>query len=252
MPAAQERLTWVGHATVLLELGGRRLLTDPVLTSRLAHLRRHAARPAPGVAADLDVVLLSHLHLDHLHGRSMRRLDRATPVLGPRDSAPSLRRLGFRDVRELEAGDEVDVGGVGVRAVQAVHDGRRHPLAREAGAIGFVVTGGRRVYFAGDTDIFPAMDGLAARLDVALLPVWGWGPTIGPGHLDPRGAARAAALLRPQLAIPIHWGTLFPAGLARVRGRALTEPGRAFARQAAELAPGVEVRLLAPGATLAL
>ena len=68
---------------------------------------------------------------------------------------------------------------------------------------------GRRVYFAGDTDIFDGMADLAP-VDVALLPIWGWGPTMGPGHMDPARAAQAAALLQARLAIPIHWGTYYP------------------------------------------
>jgi L-ascorbate metabolism protein UlaG (beta-lactamase superfamily) len=93
------------------------------------------------------------------------------------------------------------------------------------------------------------MDGLVSDLDLALLPIWGWGPTIGPGHLDPRGAAEALALLRPRLAVPIHWGTLRP--FYRT-GRAgfLREPADAFVTAARELALDVTVRVLAPGESL--
>ena len=71
---------------------------------------------------------------------------------------------------------------------------------------------GRSVYFAGDTDVFAGMAELAP-VDVALLPIWGWGPTMGPGHMDPDRAAEAAALLEARLAIPIHWGTYYPVHL---------------------------------------
>ncbi|HEY3190422.1 MAG TPA: MBL fold metallo-hydrolase [Solirubrobacteraceae bacterium] len=252
MAAGGERLTWVGHATVVVELGGARAITDPVLRRRVAHLVRHGSAPAPGVASGLDGVLLSHLHLDHADARSLRRIDRDVTVLAPSGAGGILQRLGFRHIREVAPGARVELGGMSVTAVPATHDGRRHPLADAAGAIGFVAAGARRVYFAGDTDLFAGMEDLADDLDVALLPVWGWGPTLGPGHMDPRTAAEAAALLRPRMAVPVHWGTLYPAGLARWRSAALTEPGRAFARHAAELAPGVEVRVLTPGETLEL
>jgi L-ascorbate metabolism protein UlaG (beta-lactamase superfamily) len=247
-----ERLTWVGHATVLLELGGARLLTDPVLRGRLGHLVRHGAPPAPGVTERLDAVLISHLHLDHLDAPSLRMLEPDVRVLAPRGAAPVLRKLGFAKAQELIVGDRVTVGGAEVVAVPAEHDGRRIPLGPEADTLGFVVSGERTVYFAGDTDLFDGMREMAGRLDVALLPIWGWGPSLGPGHLDPLGAAQAAALLRPRLAVPIHWGTLFPTGLARWRGEALVDPPRVFAREAATLAPDVEVRVLAPGEALAL
>ena len=252
--AAEERLTWIGHATVALEIGGARLLTDPLLRDRVAHLTRHGPTPDPAVTADLDAVLISHLHRDHLDLPSLRGLGRAMALYVPRGAAAYLARLGFTRVHELAVGEEVAIGGARVRAVAATHDGRRHPGRRGpvAEAIGFEVRGTASVYFAGDTDVFAEMAALAGRIDVALLPVWGWGPTLGPGHMDPEAAARAAALVRPRAAVPIHWGTLFPRGLARVRPAALVEPPRAFARLVAEHAPGVTVRVLSPGDALAL
>jgi L-ascorbate metabolism protein UlaG (beta-lactamase superfamily) len=250
--ALRERITWLGHATVLLEAGGARLLTDPLLRGRVAHLRRHAPAPAPELIEGIDAVLISHLHLDHLDVASLRRLDRGVRIVVPAGGGSVLRRLGFANATELRVGEEARIAGADVRAVPAVHDGRRHPLGPIAEAIGFVVAGARRVYFAGDTDVFDGMAQATGPLDAALLPVWGWGPSLGPGHMDPRAAARAAALLRPRIAVPIHWGTFFPIGLRRRRGHLLVEPPRAFVRHAAELAPEVEVRVLAPGETLAL
>jgi L-ascorbate metabolism protein UlaG (beta-lactamase superfamily) len=251
--APAERLTWIGHATVLLEVGGARLLTDPLLRDRVGHLRRQAATPAPGATEGIDAVLVSHLHLDHLDVASLRRLRRDVAVLAPAGAGALLRRLGFARTTELRAGERAAVAGAAVEAVPAIHDGRRHPLARRtADAIGFVVTGDHSVYFAGDTDLYDGMTELAGTLDAALLPVWGWGPSLGPGHMDPLAAARAVALLRPRIAVPIHWGTFFPAGLARLRGSALVTPPREFACRARALAPGVEVRVLEPGQALAL
>jgi len=103
------------------------------------------------------------------------------------------------------------------------------------------------VYFAGDTDLFDGMAELGP-IDVALLPVSGWGPRLPAGHLDPRGAAEALRLLRPRIAVPIHWGTFRAPFGARPDDR----PAREFAQAAAELAPEVEVRVLAIGETLAL
>jgi L-ascorbate metabolism protein UlaG (beta-lactamase superfamily) len=250
--APAERLTWIGHATVLLEIGGARLLTDPLLRDRVGHLRRQSAAPPADATRDIEAVLVSHLHLDHLDAASLRRLPRDVAVLAPAGAGTLLRRLGFGHTTEVQVGERVEVGDAAVVAVPAVHDGRRHPLAPMADALGFVVTGEHSVYFAGDTDIHDGMGDLAGTLDAALLPVWGWGPSLGSGHMDPLGAARALALLRPRVAVPIHWGTFFPAGLRRLRGSALVEPPREFARRAEALAPEVDVRVLAPGEALAL
>ncbi len=249
--AAADRITYVGHATVLIELDGARLLTDPVLRSRVAHLRRHGAPPVPGVADDLDAVLLSHLHMDHLDLPSLRRIDSGVPVLAPAGSARRLRRAGRRAVTELAVGETAAVGALRVTATPADHDGRRLPIGAPAPAIGFDVRGTRRVYFAGDTDLFDTMADLADGLDVALLPVAGWGRKLGPGHLDPGRAARAAALLAPRVAIPIHWGTLAVAGRG-VAPAQRGDPARAFAAQVAATAPSVSVVVLEPGSSLEL
>ena len=243
-----ESVTYLGHATVRLDLAGARLLTDPLLRDRLAHLRRRSPSLAPEDYEPLDGVLLSHLHLDHLDMPSMRRLERTVPVVVPRGGGAILRRIGFTDVREVVAGESVRIAGVEVLAVPAAHDPRRRPGGAEADPLGYVAGGAARVYFAGDTDVFDGMGELGA-LDLALLPVWGWGPTLGTGHMDPEAAARALVMLRPRVAVPIHWGTLFPVGLS---GDRLTEPPREFARHAARLAPEVEVRILEPGATMDL
>jgi L-ascorbate metabolism protein UlaG (beta-lactamase superfamily) len=232
---------------VLLELGGVRLLTDPVLSSRLLHLRRQG--PAPEVPRELDAVLISHMHLDHLHLPSLRSIGRGSPLVVARGAGRFLTRAGFSDVTEIGVGESRAVGEALVSATEALHNGRRRPFGGPAAKpVGFLIeAGGKRVYFAGDTDLFAGMSDLAADLDVALLPVWGWGPSLGPGHLDPASAARAVALLHPRLAVPIHWGTFFPLGQARRRPELLRDPPHDFAARARELAPDVEVRVLEPG-----
>lgn len=232
---------------MLLDLDGTRLLTDPVLRPRIGPLVRHGPLPPPHVTAGIDAVLISHLHHDHADLASLRRLGREVPLLIPPGSRGFFARKGFRGVTELSPGDSSRVGNLTVRAVEADHDGGRRRGAGDVQPVGFLIEGSRTVYFAGDTDLFDGMEGLAPNLDLALLPVWGWGPTLGPGHLDPEGAARAAALLSPRLAIPIHWGTLYPFGLARLRPGRLTQPAEEFAAQARRLAPQVATRVLSPG-----
>jgi L-ascorbate metabolism protein UlaG (beta-lactamase superfamily) len=245
-------VTYVGHATVLIELDGIRLLTDPVLRDRVAHLRRHGPAPAPEVRAGIDAVLISHLHHDHADLPSLRLLDRQTQLLAPPGAGEFLGRSGFVNVSELAPGQRATVEGVRITAVPAVHRGRRPPFGPQAETVGFEIAGEQRLYFAGDTDLFDGMEELAGGLDLALLPVWGWGPNLGAGHLDPERGARAAALLAPRIAIPIHWGTFFPFGLARLWSGSLSAPPREFARRAAELAPQVEARVLSPGESTSL
>jgi L-ascorbate metabolism protein UlaG (beta-lactamase superfamily) len=245
----RDRITYVGHATVLVEVGGVRVLTDPILRDRVFHLRRTAPSPPLDVVRGLDAVVVSHAHWDHLDLPSLRRVDRRVRLVVPRGAGGLLRRRGFVEVVEVEPGEGVSVGAVEVKATYADHDGRRGPFGVRGPALGFVFSGPQRVYFAGDTDLFDGMRELAAGLDVALIPVWGWGPTLPAGHLDPARAAEALSLLRPRLAIPIHWGT-FRAAFQRVDSR--RRPAEEFRELAARLAPETEVRVLQPGETLEL
>lgn len=244
--------TYVGHATVLIELDGVRLLTDPVLRRRVGPLVRHGAAPPTATTDALDAVLISHLHRDHADLGSLRRLGREVPLLVPPGSREFFERRGFLSVTELVPGESSRIGQLTVTAVEAHHDAGRRRFAREAQAIGFLVRGHRSVYFAGDTDLFDGMRSLAPDLDLALLPIWGWGPTLGAGHLDPRRAAEATAMLSPRLAVPIHWGTLYPLGFARFHPGRLRLPGDEFATHMRELAPQVETRVLSPGESTSL
>ena len=135
-----------------------------------------------------------------------------------------------------------------MHATEASHDTGRLPFGVRAEPLGYVLEGdGRRVYFAGDTDIFDGMQNLAP-VDVALLPIWGWGPTMGPGHMDPARAAQAAALVQARLAIPIHWGTYYPIHLGLQGPPAfLTTPPALFEQAVAEASSGTAVRVLQPG-----
>lgn len=248
-------LHYVGHGTVLVAMDGVRLLTDPLLRKRVAHLRR-AVPLDPIALQEIDAVLISHAHYDHLDVGSLRRLRKTPLAVIPKGLELVLRTsgVGFGRVVGIVEGNELDIGGVRVVATHADHDGGR-PFPRVvATAVGYAILGSKRIYFAGDTDLFPEMDGLVPDLDLALVPIWGWGPTLGRGkHMDPERAAEAVALLRPRMAVPIHWGAYHPIHIGLRRPPAyLREPPQAFAEAARERAPDVEVRILQPGEHLTL
>jgi L-ascorbate metabolism protein UlaG (beta-lactamase superfamily) len=238
-------LTYVGHATVLIQLAGRRLLTDPLLGAGILHVRRQVPVPELDELRSLDAILISHAHRDHLDHRSLRRLAAECPVIVPRGCASAVRRGGAFEVTELDERDRVAVGGTVVEGVHASHDGRRHPLAPRVISLGYLIEGPPNIYFAGDTDLFSGMSALAGRVDVALVPIWGWGPSVPAGHLDPARAAEAVARIGPRIAVPIHWGTLRAWGAQR--GLDPLIPARAFADAVGRGAPGTEVRILLPG-----
>ncbi|ANP50601.1 MBL fold metallo-hydrolase [Streptomyces griseochromogenes] len=249
-------ITWWGHATCTLEDSNVRVLTDPLFARRLAHLRRRRGAVPPAEAHRADLALVSHLHADHLHLPSLAALTAGTRLLVPRDApraVPGLRRLRHLRLTEVAPGDRVRVGELLVRAVPARHDGRRLPVGpHRSPALGYVVEGEARTYFAGDTGLFDAMVEWVGPVDVALLPVGGWGPYLGEGHLDPGRAAQALARLRPRVAVPVHYGTYWPIGMDAVRPHEFHAPGDEFVRLAAEAAPQVAVHKLGHGESVRL
>ncbi len=213
-------------------------------------MRRREAPIDPALYRSIDAVLISHAHADHLDPRSLALLAESTPIIAPRGAGTMLRKRGLQRIEEVTVGDDVQVGPISIRATYADHSGLRFPFGPGAESLGFLIAGRRRVYFAGDTDIFPGMGSLEQDLDAALLPVWGWGPTLRGRHLSPRRAAEALTLLRPRLAIPIHWGTYLPIGMGWMKPRFFTDPPRRFSRYAQSFAPSVRVRVLPPGGRL--
>ena len=249
----EARITYIGHATVLIEMDGMRILTDPILRNRVTFLRRRkCGKLDPELYQDIDAVLLSHLHHDHLDPPSLKRVGADVLLFAPHGSGDFLRGKGMTNVREMRVGDAAQLGPLALRATYADHSPQRHPFGAKADCLGFVIKGEYSVYFPGDTDLFPEMDNLAADLDVALMPVWGWGPTLGAGHLDPKRAAEALCMLRPRLAIPIHWGALYPTGLGLLKSDYLTLPPQRFAEHAVDMAPDVIVQIIEPGKSVSV
>jgi len=251
-------VTWWGHASATVELAGLRVATDPLHVDRLYHLRRHGPPPS-SPAYDADLVLVSHLHHDHLHVPSLRRMTPGVPVLVPR-GGESLVPAEY-DVRPVEPGDELEVAGATVRVLAAHHDGRRFPGSRLRGpAIGFrVERAGVSCWYPGDTGWRDDFDRVGA-VDLALTPIGGWGPSLGDEHMDPDQAASAVARIGARWAVPVHWGTFWPIGLARLdrrtHHRLFVTPGERFADALREHAQGggdaARAVVVAPGARVEL
>ncbi|MBE9926563.1 MBL fold metallo-hydrolase [Cellulosimicrobium cellulans] len=253
-------VTWLGHSSAVLDLaatpGGptARLVTDPLLHRHAGMLRRRGEQPAT-VWRGGDAVLLSHLHHDHAELRSLRLLG-DVPVLTAPANARWLRGKGLRGVGLGDEWHAVGPPGAGVetRLVTAVHGHRPMPHRPNA-ANGHLVrtTGpdGLRVWVAGDTEHHPGMVHLPALaggpVDVALVPVGGWGPRLSGGHLGPVQAARVCAEVGVRVAVPVHWGTLHAPGGQHLPRGWMDHAGAAFEAAAQREAPGTRVVVLRPG-----
>lgn len=247
------QVNYIGHATVLVDIGQIRVLTDPVLRDRVFFLQRHGENPEQDLLAERapDVVLLSHLHYDHADLPSLRRLPSTTTVIAPRGSGKYLARWAGVEVQEVVVGDRLEVADVEISVLPAEH-GWGVSLPRPmTDCLSFAMQNRLTIYFAGDTDLFEGMNDIGQDfdLDLALLPVWGFSHRVGNGHLTPLTAAQALTRLRPRIAVPIHWGSLRLMGPDSVWESVdyLSDPPHAFAEHASRLAPQTEVRVLHPG-----
>ena len=227
-----DRIRWLGHSTVLIELDGVLALTDPLLRKRGAAPsavraarrrggRRGGRRPALAPTTTTSICVAPAARSHHPNRRA--------PGMGSLVS-----RQGFRSVVGLSAGEETAVGDVTVRAVPAEHASSRI-VGKKAQALGYVVAGSR--YFAGDATSSRAWPSSPTASTSRSSRSGAGGPSIGPGHLDPRRAAEALAILRPRAAVPIHWGTYYPLTSKRRTPPAfLSAPAGEFERAAAQRA----------------
>jgi L-ascorbate metabolism protein UlaG (beta-lactamase superfamily) len=233
-------------------MDGMRLITDPILRSRITFLTRVGPAVDHAHVQQVDAALISHLHYDHLDFPSLRKLPQGVKVVIPTGAEKVLRKGGFDNLLELEIGETVQLGPLSIQAVFADHVRKRGPVGPSADCVGYVIRGSSSVYFPGDTRMFPQMDGMTPDLDLALMPVWGWGYARGRMHMGPAEAAEALRLLRPRMAVPIHWGTFAPMGIKPLRPSFLFFPPLEFASQARERAPEVTIKILTPGESFEL
>jgi L-ascorbate metabolism protein UlaG (beta-lactamase superfamily) len=246
------KVTYLGHASLLVEMDGVSLLTDPVFRPSIYHLRRTSPSPDASLYRNVDAVLISHLHYDHLDFPTLKALGDSPLIYVPSGAGELMQRQGFRRFKEVSLGETFNIGQVKVQAVPAYHTPSRRPLGLQADCLGFLLHGAANIYFPGDTQIFPEMADFNQDLDLALLPVWGWGPDKGRLHMGPKEAAEALALLHPRLAVPIHWGTYIPLGMRWMRLGFQYVPPLEFSSRAGHSSPEVEVRILSPGETIAI
>jgi L-ascorbate metabolism protein UlaG (beta-lactamase superfamily) len=246
------RVTWLGHATVVLEIDDVQVMTDPLLGSNVGLLRRRGPRPDPELWRGADAVLLSHLHPDHAELSSLRKLS-GTPIMSSTDNVAWLRRSGLPNAVALSEAwtPIVATGEVEVRLVRADHRHRLMPH-RPNDAHGHLLRGpSGAVWVAGDTALHPEMSMLAEMaggpVDLAIVPIGGWGPRLSPGHMNPEQAATAVSRAGARWALPVHWGTLHPPFFALFRTRWLEQPGPQFAEALVSAAPTSRAVVLRPG-----
>jgi len=212
-------ITWIGHATFLINLEGTTILTDPTFGNRvgveLVGLTtvgpKRLVPPALSIRElpRVDLLLLSHAHHDHYDVPTLRRLPKDVPVVLARDTTEFMEDVGFERVQELDWRETAEVKGVRIEAVPVRHWGRRYPWDRDRGYNGLLLTkNGRSVLFGGDTahtDRLPAAV-QGRSIDIALLPIGAYNPYIQ-NHADPEQAWDLANRMGARYLAPMHWRT---------------------------------------------
>lgn len=251
-----DSITLVNHSTVLIQIGGINILTNPIYSWTVSYLFPRLQRP--GIAFDnlpaIDLVLVSHSDYDHLNMKTLRRLSRRkqSTIIFPNGLRSYGEKAGFQEVVELKPWEEFERGSLCITSVPAKHVSKRKPGDSSAAACcGFAVQADdRTIYFAGDTayaDFFTQI-GSRFAVDVALLPIGAYKPEkwFKNLHLHPDTALQAFRDLRAHHLVPIHWGTFW------ISDEPMAEPPRMLLAAAERAGLQEKVHILTNGQSLQL
>lgn len=219
---------WIGHSTVLINLFGMKIITDPVFSERIGlNLLglttlgpKRLVAPALSIKElpPIDLLLLSHAHMDHLDIPSLKKFKKDIPVVMAKNTVDVVEDLAWKNVHELDWGEKVRVGDVEIEALQVKHFGWRYPWESDRSKGDWngrsfnaylISKNGRHILFGGDTahqDFFRPIGERSINIDLAMMPIGAYDPWIH-AHCNPEQALEMAGHLGAKYVMPIHWGT---------------------------------------------
>ncbi|WP_298838389.1 MBL fold metallo-hydrolase [Clostridium sp.] len=206
-PIVKNSIHWVGHATVVINLNDKIIVTDPVTSLNLGELRR-LVKPSLNLASiNIDYLLLSHGHMDHMNYSTLRKINKSAIVIAPENLKISLKILGFKNIVLLKHNESYCDRYIKIKALKANHDGRRYPWGAKAESNSYLIERClKKVFFAGDTALTDAYKGLVS--DVAIMPVGCYKPDeFQKMHCSPEQSFEMFKMTKTKIMIPIHYKT---------------------------------------------
>lgn len=218
------RIVYIGHATVLIQLDNLNIITDPMFSEHIGYFARRYVES--GIKFEnlppIDAILISHEHPDHLDKPSLKRFPKETVVIVSKGLGERIRKMGFKDVREMSWWQITKIKEVTITATPA-----KHIFSKSSS---YVIEGSRNIFFIGDTGLFDGFKEVGKRfkIDMALLPIGDYHPRLWfiprfskmtrDRHMAPDDIPDAIEMLQTKMVIPIHWGTF------KISGTGLNEP----------------------------
>ena len=207
-PTVRDSVTFVGHSTLMYDLAGVKIITDPLLYNQIKHIRKNTPIARQTIPRQFDLILITHFHMDHFHYPSLKLLDKTAHVIAPRGAKTKLNRLGFSSVEELAIGQEIEFRGLKITAVECNHDGRRYYSGPKCDTLSYLIASLQfKLFSCGDTAFTHKFDYITC--DISFMPVGCYTPVqLQDRHCSPEQSFKMFQAMDAKVFVPIHFGTL--------------------------------------------
>lgn len=207
-PTVRDSVTFVGHSTLMYDLAGVKIITDPLLYNQIKHIRKNTPIARQTIPRQFDLILITHFHMDHFHYPSLKLLDKTAHVIAPRGAKTKLNRLGFSNVEELAIGQEIEFRGLKITAVECNHDGRRYYSGPKCDTLSYLIASPQfKLFSCGDTAFTHKFDYITC--DISFMPVGCYTPVqLQDRHCSPEQSFKMFQAMDAKVFVPIHFGTL--------------------------------------------